>query len=539
MLNDVEESKPHKGYKMFKRYVFIQGLTNLVGSNGEFLINIEGQIKNIQGNDLDVRRDEQGHEVVHCRSWDGVRDYRVIDLVAIQFKSLQIPVKDYGKVIAFVLDGNKYNPHANNVGYRFEGGKLEVEGWPGFFYIPTATRMAIDEKGNLLDVNKGLLRDWHITKPTISKNIKGGYYRTTTWFAPGITMPIARHRALGMVFKEYPDNVDVMVVNHKDGIPGNDWLDNLEWMTRGENNVHAIVNDLKNQHDRVLSRDVLTGKVVEYYSIAECSRVLGYNTVSIWGRLTTSKFGKVFQDGKQFKLKDDPRDWIIPENLVADIKAAQECTPVLSRNCSTLEVIEHNSIGEAGRALEIERYSIMFRLSTDKRHPLFGYQFKHLDDPRPWVDFTKEEYVASLVPGKLSVSARNLLTGETKEFPSANKADLFFNNTTLSNRLKMGKQPLLDSGWQLKYSHHEWESIEDVEEAIYKLQRNIMAKHEQTGKCILADTARQLGAALGLNPLLIRQAALTRGNQVYEGYRFRLGTTNESWPTTVAANQLS
>ena len=122
---------------MFKRYVFIEGLTSLIGSNGKYLINIKGQIKDIEGNNLLVRLNEQGHKIVYCCSWNGEQDYRVIDLVALQFKSLQIPKKDYEKVEAFVIDGNPDNTHAENIGYRFKGGRLEVENFQGFFYVPT------------------------------------------------------------------------------------------------------------------------------------------------------------------------------------------------------------------------------------------------------------------------------------------------------------------------------------------------------------------------------------------------------------------
>jgi hypothetical protein len=41
---------------MFKRYVFVEGLTSLFGSDGSCLINILGQVKDKMGNDLPVTR---------------------------------------------------------------------------------------------------------------------------------------------------------------------------------------------------------------------------------------------------------------------------------------------------------------------------------------------------------------------------------------------------------------------------------------------------------------------------------------------------
>ena len=75
---------------MFKRYTYVEGLTNLNDNNEGVLINILGQVKNKYGNDLTITHDAQDHKVVNVQSWDGKRDYRVIDLIALQFKSLMI-----------------------------------------------------------------------------------------------------------------------------------------------------------------------------------------------------------------------------------------------------------------------------------------------------------------------------------------------------------------------------------------------------------------------------------------------------------------
>lgn len=522
---------------MFKRYVFVEGLTSLFGSDGSCLINILGQVKDKMGNDLPVTRDQDGHKVVHCHGWDGVRVYRVIDLVAIQFKSLQIPVKDFNKVEAFVADNNPDNTHAVNVGYRFKGGKLEVEEHPGFYYVPAFTRVAINEAGQVLDVGTQKIKNTYVTKPNPDKNIKGGYILVGgIRFCQGNFVSSTRHRLLCLVFKEYPNNVDSMDVNHIDGVPGNDWLENLEWVSRSQNNTHAYVNDLKNQHHRVLARDVLTGNVEEFYSVCECARALGYPTdETIRSRLYRCPFGKVFQDGKQFKLKSDGRPWVIPENPVEAVREAQENIPVKVRSCETLEVKSYATVSDAARETEVNRSTLQLRLKSNNDKPLFGYQFKREEDDTPWSYFTREEHLSSLKPNSSLVLARNLLTGETAEFSSIRKAAEKLMNSDIPQKLREGKQPLLDSGWQLKLPHWEWEEIPDFEEAIYKLRREIMAKEEATGKFYIGSDSQQLATMLKLDPKGIRKAAMTRGHRVYKGYRFRLGISWEPWPDTVTA----
>ena len=519
---------------MFKRYVFIEGLTNLLGSHGKYLINIEGQIKDIKGNDINYRRDDEGQKVVHCIGFDGERDYRVIDLVAIQFKSLHIPFEDYGKIIAFVIDGDPDNIHARNIGYRFQGGKLPYKALKGFYYVPSFTILAINKQGTVVNTKTNHFLTYNTIQPNPKRNIKGGYRYTSAPFQKGKQFREMRHRLLCLTFKDYPNHVDSLVVNHINGIPGKDDLDNLEWTTRGDNNLHAYVNDLKNQHLRVLVRYVLTGEVVEYYSISECSRQLGYAVdETIRYRLYKSPFGQVFQDGTQIKLKSDERDWIIPANPEEDIKRARQHMPLLVRDCKDLSIKSYSSITEAAKTLDINSSSIEYRFKVNNQSPLFGYQFKELTDPSPWKEFSQEEFKNSLEPNNFRVGARNLLTGEMKEFSSIRMAEKELKlgiNYYLSN----GKQALFESGWHVKLENQDWEVIEDFEEKIYKMQKDIMCREETTGIIIIADSADKLSKILKLDSKAIRKASFTRGNKLYHGYRFRLGVSNDPWPETVA-----
>lgn len=515
---------------MFKRYVFIEGLTNLLGSRGKFLINNDGQIKDIKGNDIPFWCDDSGNKVVHCHGWDGERDYRIIDLVAIQFKSLHIPIEDYNKIMAFTIDGNPNNTHASNIGYRFKEGKLAYKEREGFYFVPGTTIAAINIHGIIVNVKNNHIYSFART-PSQDRGIKGGYYYVTVPFKRGVSIRITRHRALCLVFKDYPDNVDSMTVNHIDGVPGNDSLDNLEWTTRGENNKHAYVNDLKNQHMRVLVRNVLTGEVTEYYSIAECARQLGYATVeTIRQRLRTSEFGQVFQDGTQIKFKSNTREWIIPENPEEEVRKARQKVNILARNCNTLKIKEYASISDAEKELGINGASIFYRLKVDNRSPLFGYQFKESSDNRTWQDFTYEEYEKSLVR-VFEVNARNILTNQEKTFTSVRSAEDKL-GVALRTDLLNNKQTILESGWQVKFPCNDWKEINNLDEILYKYQKDVMARNEETGEIIIAESIKAMSILINAKAQYIREAAYTRGNEIYKGHRFRLGVSNEPWPET-------
>ncbi len=517
---------------MFKRFFYIEGLTSLLYSDNKYLINILGKIKNKLGDDVPTSIDKDGHKVVHVQSWDGEREYRVIDLVALQFKSLQIPLKHYDKIIAFVIDGNKDNTHAENIGYRFLDNKLEFEECPGFYYVPGYPYIAININGDIIDVETKDKKTYWISNSG-PRNIKGGYYNAATKIGINNKITVSRHRALGLVFLPFPDNVDKLTINHKDGIPGHDILDNLEWMTRSQNNIHAYVNDLKSQHMRTLARNVFTGEVKEYYSVSECSRAFGYSLDSIRFRLAECEYCRVFGDGYQFKYKDDPRDWVIPADPDQAVKDGQYRRSIKARNCTTLEEKIFDTVISASSELKINDGALSWRINNDNRKPLMGYQFTDLIDTRPWPVFTKEELQLSFKPNSFKVSARNLLTGETRLFDSARQSRVI-SVSNINMLLMRGDQPFFSNGWQFKLEDDNWKDleIENIEEEIYKLTRDITALDVSTGKLIIAESAKQMGEMLKLDPKAVRVAALTKGNKLYHGYRFRLGVTSDPWPTT-------
>ena len=518
-----------KGFCMLKRYVYLEGLTNLLGSGGKYLINNDGQIKDIKGNDIQVRLDGDGHKVVNCVGFDGLRDYRVIDLVAIQFKGLYIPVEDYNKVIAFCIDGNKENTHASNVGYRFEGGKLEYKPCPGFYYIPGFTRGAINIDGVLVSTKNNQVLKWVISKPKYVKNIRGGYYMASVVFTKGTQAMLSRHRAMLLVFKGYPDNVDKLLTNHIDGKPGNDYPDNLEWSTHAENNLHARMNNLRTQQKAVLTRNVKTGEVKEYLSLGDCSKALGLvGPEPIRIRLVESRFGTMFKDGYQLKYKSDSRDWINPE----DVDKSPRVYEFIAKNIRTGEEHVFKDVKSVSEIIpDYSSRPICTRLNMGSFEIYKGFQFKLLSDERPFPPVTEKDLEKIHPVGGYGVDARNLLSGETKTYPTIRQAAKDF-NSYISTTLRDGKQPIFEDGWQLKFSSEEWNTTDDFDKETYKSQKNIMALELATRRTILAESITAMAQVLKLDYSEVRDAAYSRGNKVCHGYRIRLGITSDPWPTT-------
>lgn len=109
-------------------------------------------------------------------------------------------------------------------------------------------------------------------------NVHG--YKRLRLFKDKNKVSIGVHRLVAMAFIPNPENKPF--INHKDGDPNNNTVENLEWATHSENITHAYrVLGAKASGGRAKKsvRLVETGQV--FTSIREASRATGHNRTSI------------------------------------------------------------------------------------------------------------------------------------------------------------------------------------------------------------------------------------------------------------------
>lgn len=92
----------------------------------------------------------------------------------------------------------------------------------------------------------------------------------------GNTKTIDVHRVIAMTFLENEQGYDT--VNHIDGNPFNNSVDNLEWISRKENIRHAFKNNLIHTMKPIAMLNPATKEILKVYpSEAEACRIIGVN----------------------------------------------------------------------------------------------------------------------------------------------------------------------------------------------------------------------------------------------------------------------
>jgi len=92
------------------------------------------------------------------------------------------------------------------------------------------------------------------------------------------------HRLLALTFLENHENKEQ--VNHKDGNKLNNSIQNLEWCTNKENQIHKVQNGLANSYTRKIGQYNLNDTLIkEHISIISASKEVNISTSSIKGVL--------------------------------------------------------------------------------------------------------------------------------------------------------------------------------------------------------------------------------------------------------------
>jgi hypothetical protein len=313
----------------------------------------------------------------------GSRDYLVAVLVLVSFELVKIPEYLLSEVIPLYRDNSKTNLAPNNLLYKFKSGKLEVEKYPGFYYIPFYVDYAINCNGDLINISSGKYKSWSITKPNLEKNQTGGYLYSRVINDLGFSKTLFQHRALCYVFKDYESNVETLVVNHMDGIPWNNALDNLELVTYQRNNIHAVEIGLRGDNKPILSKNLETGEILKFKSINACGSFYGQPRAGFVAHRLKYGSGKVYSDMLQFKL-DDGSPWVEIDLNKSTVNRVGKSEDIQAKNVFTGDNIIFSGAPNGFALTGVKAATILSHVRDNKIIPVNGWNFRWFGSDIVW-----------------------------------------------------------------------------------------------------------------------------------------------------------
>lgn len=365
--------------------MFVDGANTryLPYSGRRYIVTVQGEVFDHLGNDLVKTNSKDGIKIE--LSWiNGLCDYYIGTLVIVTFHPMHLPDHLWINIEPLHFDENPCNNETSNLTYRFDCGLLEHEQLPGYYYVPHYTAYVINREGVLRHHETLREKTWFSVKPDHLRNSKGGYYFTRITNVPKVNGVVYRHRALCLTFKPILNAKTInMVVNHIDGVPGNDDLDNLEWVSYAKNNQHAHDNKLTgNKNKPVLVKNLKTGEIISYRNTKEAAVKLGYSTSNpIRYRIRFAQ-NVLYDDYLQFKF-DDGDSW--PKvNMKATPVRFRIGSKMAARNVFTGEVITFDTFDQGAELTGIDKQTIMIHVRDRQYLPFNGYNFSYYTEGMEW-----------------------------------------------------------------------------------------------------------------------------------------------------------
>ena len=204
---------------------------------------------------------------------------------------------------------------------------------------------------------------------TIMENYKvneNGYIRVFIY-----NKTYAVHRLVALAFLDNPDNKEQ--VNHIDGNKLNNSVDNLEWVTNKENQIHKFQIGLGNNFTRKIKQYDLEGNLVnEFNSIALASKEIGISKGAIQSVLLNKRKTAA---GFIWKYLEDENPDFSEKITINKNRGRKVCQYDLDMNLLNI----YECMSDAARKLNIHKNNIRCVI-INSRKTAGGFIFKYLDE---------------------------------------------------------------------------------------------------------------------------------------------------------------
>lgn len=313
-----------------------------------------------------------------------------------------------------------------------------------FFHpIPGYGNYCIDTAGRVYSrLSDGLLSGGVNPSGYVNYRLKSDLGYTLTW---------GRHRLMGFVFMHPGRDISNLVINHLNGVPGDDRLDNFEWCTDQQNMEHAGAMGLTSKCNPVECRDIDTGEISTYPSATACALHRRLTKNAVLYRLRCGEY-RVFPERCQYRLACD-REWVRPADVEIQLSSFGRKRPVAVLFQLTKTIMLFDGMTEAANYLKVSVPTIQAWLDKTDQPTLPGFiQMKLLHDGIGWrnVDDPMIDYEKCSSSRPVAIFDSN----GTWMFSSAKEAAswLGVKYTTLFERLRVGRNNRFGNFTVLYYS---------------------------------------------------------------------------------------
>lgn len=366
------------GYRMKKH------ISYLPASARRYSVSKDGKVYDYRDSLLRTAIGENGKEV-EIEWVNGKRHYSIAILVLVTYNGWFIPDHLLDQVVPIYLNNNKNDCSYSNLTYRFEGNSLPVEDLDGFYYIPNFGKYAINKAGELINIETLKYKTWSITPPNETRNTQGGYRYNRVVRDDGVSVTLFRHRALWTAFNAFGSEIYDYVINHKNGICGDDRLENLELVTYLANNIHAVINGLRRDNRVVYSKNIKTGQELKFASLTQCATHFGFTHSShIVSRITS---GKIYSDYLVFKYNEG--DWPNYDLENTKISIAKSTNQIMARDVHDGTILVFNGTFEGERLTGVKAGSILSHVKNKTVIPINGWNFRYTHLEQDWPVFNE------------------------------------------------------------------------------------------------------------------------------------------------------
>lgn len=377
--------------------------------------------------------------------------------------------------------------------------KRPIEVFEGFRLVPGFPRYGVSREGFVRDIYS------HEPVNIMERTRLGDVdYLRIRIYDPKVGRKCEKvlHRLVALAWVKNPDPINKIYVNHKDGNKANTHFTNLEWVTSGENNIHAVEYSLRSDNQPCEIRNVQTGEVVRFRSYSEAAQRLGSNASALISYMKRIRKTKLFLNLYEIRLLETSNEWLHADCIK---KAGRYVTTVTSNDGSVETFYDTRDL--------VRRYRL-WNLPSNSLKEIIS----RMADVYPDLRVTVVDQYDNREIQALRISDRVVLEASTiREMSRLTSVD----HRIINSRIKK-KKLVQTNGYVFRYKADE--SWPDTIPELQSRSMCISAVYGQTGEILKFESLRSAARHFGVDRHLIK--ARLRTNKDHQGWTFQESNTS-------------